>query len=104
MRNRISGIENRFNRSYHYGAMVEKKKNTERKEGPRAIAIKMYNEGKTLNHILCTLKIFDEEIIIGWFLEEFPREEVMKYYIKYQREKLMQEKLQKRLKEEGEGR
>lgn len=93
MRNHRVSKDERFNKLDHYGKIInEYKVKRERTEGPRSIAIKMYEEGKTLEQILAVLGIFKEENIIEWLIEEFSREEIMEYYINCEKQKIIDKK------------
>lgn len=89
---------------YMYLSSDDYKSKKGREDGPRTIAIKMYKEGKTLDQILYALRFFDEENIIGWLLDEFPRTEVMQYYMKNEKRKIMEKRLKEKQKEEVEER
>ena len=84
MGHRISR-EERFKKQDKYAYIMNEsnpQKPVEKTEGPRKIAIRMYKEGKTLAQISSELpRNFSKENIITWLMDEFPNNEIRKYWM-----------------------
>ena len=100
MGHRISR-EERFKKQDKYAYIMNEsnpQKPVEKTEGPRKIAIRMYKEGKTLAQISSELpRNFSKENIITWLMDEFPNNEIRKYWMADKAKDIIDNNIKKRI-------
>lgn len=100
MGHRIS-IEEKFRKKDKYAYIMEQsnlQKPVKKTEGPRKIAFRMYKEGKTLSQIYSQLpQNFSKENIITWLMDEFPNDEIRKYWMADRAKDIIDNNIKKRI-------